>query len=270
MDKIRIKKLDVFAKHGVFKEENVLGQKFVFSATLHLDTAKAGASDALEDSVNYGEVCHFIREFAESRTFQLLESLAEHTAAAVLDRFPLVKRIDLEIEKPWAPIGLPLESVSVEISRGWHQAFIALGSNMGDKKKYLDDAVEALDELEGCRIVTVADYIETEPYGGVEQDDFLNSVLELQTRLDPQALLEKLHEIEALADRKRTVRWGPRTLDLDIIFYDDMVLNTETLTLPHPEMHKRGFVLEPMMQIAPWAYHPGLGKTVRDLWENLK
>ena len=270
MDKIRIKKLDVFAKHGVFKEENVLGQKFVFSATLHLDTAKAGASDALEDSVNYGEVCHFIREFAEGRTFRLLESLAEHTAAAVLDRFPLVKGIDLEIEKPWAPIGLPLESVSVEISRGWHQAFIALGSNMGDKKKYLDDAVEALDELEGCRIVTVADYIETEPYGGVEQDDFLNSVLELQTRLDPQALLEKLHEIEALADRKRTVRWGPRTLDLDIIFYDDMVLNTETLTLPHPEMHKRGFVLEPMMQIAPWVYHPGLGKTVRDLWENLK
>lgn len=270
MDKIRIKKLDVFAKHGVFKEENVLGQKFVFSATLHLDTAKAGASDALEDSVNYGEICHFIREFAEGRTFRLLESLAEHTAAAVLDRFPLVKGIDLEIEKPWAPIGLPLESVSVEISRGWHQAFIALGSNMGDKKKYLDDAVEALDELEGCRIVTVADYIETEPYGGVEQDDFLNSVLELQTRLDPQALLEKLHEIEALADRKRTVRWGPRTLDLDIIFYDDMVLNTETLTLPHPEMHKRGFVLEPMMQIAPWVYHPGLGKTVRDLWENLK
>ncbi len=270
MDKIRIKKLDVFAKHGVFKEENVLGQKFVFSATLHLDTAKAGASDALEDSVNYGEVCHFIREFAEGRTFRLLESLAEHTAAAVLDRFPLVKGIDLEIEKPWAPIGLPLESVSVEISRGWHQVFIALGSNMGDKKKYLDDAVEALDELEGCRIVTVADYIETEPYGGVEQDDFLNSVLELQTRLDPQALLEKLHEIEALADRKRTIRWGPRTLDLDIIFYDDMVLNTETLTLPHPEMHKRGFVLEPMMQIAPWVYHPGLGKTVRDLWENLK
>ena len=95
----------------------------------------------------------------------------------MLDRFPLVKRIDLEIEKPWAPIGLPLESVSVEISRGWHQAFIALGSNMGDKKKYLDDAVKAMDDLDGCRIVTVADYIETEPYGGVEQDDFLNSAL---------------------------------------------------------------------------------------------
>ena len=69
----------------------------------------------------------------------------------MLDRFPLVKRIDLEIEKPWAPIGLPLESVSVEISRGWHQAFIALGSNMGDKKKYLDDAVKAMDDLDGCR-----------------------------------------------------------------------------------------------------------------------
>lgn len=270
MDKIRIKKLDVFAKHGVYKEENVLGQKFIFSAVLHLDTAKAGASDDLEDSVNYGEVCHFIREFAEGRTFKLLESLAEHTAAAVLDRFPLVKRIDLEIEKPWAPIGLPLESVSVEISRGWHQAFIALGSNMGDKKKYLDDAVKALDELDGCRIVTVADYIETEPYGGVEQDDFLNSVLLMETRLEPDILLEKLHEIEALADRKRTIRWGPRTLDLDIIFYDDVLLHTQTLTLPHPEMHKRSFVLDPLVQIAPWAWHPALGKTVRELWEELK
>ena len=96
MDNIKIKKLDVFAKHGVYKEENVLGQKFVFSAVLYLDTAKAGASDELEDSVNYGEVCHFIREFAEGRTFKLLDSLAEHTAAAVLDRFPLVKRIDLK------------------------------------------------------------------------------------------------------------------------------------------------------------------------------
>lgn len=270
MDNIKIKKLDVFAKHGVYKEENVLGQKFVFSAVLYLDTAKAGVSDELEDSVNYGEVCHFIREFAEGRTFKLLESLAEHTAAAVLDRFPLVKGIDLEIEKPWAPIGLPLESVSVEISRGWHQAFIALGSNMGDKKKYLDDAVKAMDDLDGCRIVTVADYIETEPYGGVEQDDFLNSVLLMETRLQPEVLLEKLHEIEGLADRKRTIRWGPRTLDLDIILYDETIWNSQTLTLPHPEMHKRSFVLDPLLQIAPWAYHPGLGKTVRELWEELK
>lgn len=219
MDNIKIKKLDLFAKHGVYKEENVLGQKFVFSAVLYLDTAKAGVSDELEDSVNYGEVCHFIREFAEGRTFKLLESLAEHTAAAVLDRFPLVKRIDLEIEKPWAPIGLPLESVSVEISRGWHQAFIALGSNMGDKKKYLDDAVKAMDDLDGCRIVTVADYIETEPYGGVEQDDFLNSVLLMETRLQPEVLLEKLHEIEGLADRKRTIPVGAANFGIWILFF---------------------------------------------------
>ena len=141
---------------------------------------------------------------------------------------------------------------------------------MGDKEKYLDDAVKAMDDLDGCRIVTVADYIETEPYGGVEQDDFLNSVLLMETRLQPEVLLEKLHEIEGLADRKRTIRWGPRTLDLDIILYDEMIWNSQTLTLPHPEMHKRSFVLDPLLQIAPWAYHPGLGKTVRELWEELK
>lgn len=128
-----------------------------------------------------------------------------------------------------------------------------------------------MDDLDGCRIVTVADYIETEPYGGVEQDDFLNSALLMETRLQPEVLLEKLHEIEGLADRKRTIRWGPRTLDLDIIFYDEMIWNSQNLSrLPHPEMHKRSFVLDPLLQIAPWAYHPGLGKTVRELWEELK
>ena len=134
MDKIKIQNLEVFAKHGVYPEENVLGQKFVISAVLHTTTRKAGMTDELEYSINYGEVSHFIKKFVEENTWKLLERVVEQLAQALLVEYPLLWKVDLEIQKPWAPVGLPLDTVSVEISRGWHTAYIALGSNMGDKK----------------------------------------------------------------------------------------------------------------------------------------
>ena len=233
MDKIKIKNLQLFANHGVFPEENVLGQKFEVSATLHTSLREAGVSDKLEDSVNYGEVCCFIKDFVCGRTYKLLEALGENLARSLLMRYGSIRQVDLEIKKPWAPIGLPLENVSVELSRRRHMAYIALGSNMGDKKAYLDTAVKKLDDLEGCRVLKVADYIGTAPYGGVEQDDFLNSVLQLETLFSPEELLEKLHEIEAEAGRERLIHWGPRTLDLDIILYDDLIYDAPELIIPH-------------------------------------
>lgn len=265
MDKIAIHKLEVFAKHGVYPEENVLGQKFVISVVLHTSTRKAGLTDDLGYSVNYGEVCHFIQEFVTGHTWKLLESVAEQLAQELLLRFPLVERADLEIRKPWAPIGLPLETASVEISRGWHTAYIALGSNMGDKKGYLDMAVRRLDERRDCQVKKVSDYLVTAPYGGVKQDDFLNGVLELRTMLEPEELLDVLHGIEQEADRVRDIRWGPRTLDLDILLYDDLVLDTPDLHIPHIEMHLRDFVLIPMAQIAPWKRHPLTGRTMEEM-----
>lgn len=269
MDRIKIRGLQVFAHHGVFPEENTLGQKFVINAVLYTDTRRAGNSDNLEDSINYGEVSHFITDFLTEHTFRLLEAAAEHLAGALLLRYPLLQSVELEIEKPWAPIGLPLDAVSVQIGRGWHTAYIALGSNMGDKKAYLDKAVSALSRHPDCQVVKVSDYITTAPYGGVEQDDFLNGALELRTLLPPQELLELLHELEAAAHRERTVRWGPRTLDLDILLYDDLVLDTPDLHIPHIEMHLRDFVLAPMAQIAPHIRHPLLGKTVEEMKKQL-
>ncbi len=270
MDKINIKNIEIFAKHGVYPEENILGQKFFISVSLYMSTYEAGHSDELNDSVNYGEVCHFIKEFAENRTYKLLESLAENLVEAILTNFYQIDQVDIEIQKPWAPIGLPLETVSVEITRKWHRAYIALGSNMGDRKAYLDNAVSSIDELDGCVVIKVADYIETEPYGDVEQNNFLNSVLELMTLLPPNELLKSLNNIENDAGRVRDVRWGPRTLDLDIIFYDDLIVDSPSLTIPHMDMHNRDFVLSPMVQIAPYMRHPVLGKTVKNLWENLR
>lgn len=269
MDKITIKNLEIFANHGVFPEENVLGQKFILSAVLYTDVRKAGQTDNLEYSTHYGEVSHFIECFVKMHTFKLIESVVHQLAQEILLAFPLIEKIDLEIQKPWAPIGLPLETVCVSIHRGWHTAYIALGSNIGDKKAYLDTAVEMLRGNKYCQVRKVADYLITEPYGGVEQDDFLNSALELRTLLSPEELLEELHTIEQAAGRERLIHWGPRTLDLDILLYDDLVLDTEDLHIPHIEMHKRDFVLIPLCQIAPYRRHPLLNKTMTELLDTL-
>ena len=121
-----------------------------------------------------------------------------------------------------------------------------------------------------CRLIASADYIVTEPYGGVEQDDFLNGAVVIETLLTPRELLDLLHEIEQQADRKREIHWGPRTLDLDILLYDDLIVQEEDLYIPHIEMHKRDFVLRPLVQIAPYAIHPTTGCSILTLFERLQ
>lgn len=270
MDWIHIKDLEVFAKHGVFPEENVLGQKFLVSAALGTSTREAGQKDDLTKSIHYGEASHFISRFLKEHTFKLLEAAAEKLAEELLLKIDRLESVRLEIKKPWAPIGLPLETVSVEIERSWHTAYIALGSNMGDKKAYLDSGVEGLRQTKGCRVLAVSDYLATEPYGVTDQDEFLNGAMKIRTLLPPHELLDRLHEIEQEAGRERIIRWGPRTLDLDILLYDDLILDDEELHIPHIEMYKRDFVLEPLCQIAPYMRHPVCNRTVQELLEALK
>lgn len=269
MDKIKIKNLECYARHGVYIEENRLGQKFVVSAELCMDTRKAGMKDDLDCSVDYGRVCHMINDFMQENTFKLIETVAEKLAELILTELPLVKQITIEIKKPWAPIGLPLESASVEITRRRHKAYIALGSNMGESRRLISEAVEKLDLAPQNHVVRQSELIITNPYGFTEQDDFLNGCLELDTLLEPEELLDVTQKIEAEAGRERLIRWGPRTLDLDIIFYDDEIIKTERLTVPHPDMKNRMFVLKPMCEIAPYFVHPVYKKTMLKMLEEV-
>lgn len=255
--------------HGVYPEENVLGQKFVISATLFTHTRQAGLTDDLSASINYGEVSHMITDFTRNHTFKLLEALAENLAEMLLDSLSGLEQITLKIEKPWAPVGLPLKTVSVEITRKWHTAYIAFGSNMGDKKLFIDNGIRGLKKTKGCRIEAVSDYLVTEPYGVTDQDEFLNGVLKMRTLLSPEELLERLHQLEQEANRERIIHWGPRTLDLDILFYDQEIIDTADLHVPHPDMQNREFVLAPMNQIAPYLRHPVLNQTISQLLNTL-
>ena len=269
LDEIRIRGLRIFAHHGVFQEETRLGQTFVVNATLYTSTREGGLLDSLEDTISYADVCLFLTDYLQKNTWKLLEAAVEHTCRALLQQFPLLRGVELELEKPSAPIPLPFDSVSVKVARGWHRCFVALGSNLGDKQAYLDGAVEALRTDPCIRLTRVSTYLVTAPYGGVEQDDFLNGAVELETLYAPRELLDRLHEIEMDAKRERLVHWGPRTLDLDILFYDDLVQDDPVLTLPHPDMQNRDFVLSPMAELAPNFLHPVFHKTIGQLLKEL-
>ena len=267
MDQIIIENLKIFAHHGVDQEENEKGQNFYVNVILETDTRKAAASDDLSLSTNYGEVCRFLDSFLKEHTYKLIETAAEKAAEALLLQFPFVRQVILEIRKPEAPISIPFESVSVKITRGWHKAYLSCGSNMGDRKAHLDGAVEALKADARCRVLCVSDWIETAPYGGVEQDDFLNGAIGLETLYTPHMLLKKLHEIENDHNRERTIHWGPRTLDLDILLYEDCVMHSEELMIPHVDMQNRSFVLKPLAQIAPYERHPLLNQSIGQIYE---
>ena len=270
MDQIIIENLKVFAYHGVYPEENEKGQNFYVNAILETDTRRAGILDDLDLSTNYGEVCMFLNKILKEQTYKLIEAVAENAAEALLLHFPLVSRVTLEIRKPEAPIRLPFESVSVKIVRGWHKAYLSCGSNMGDKKAHLDGAVKALRADVKCHVNRVSDWIVTAPYGGVEQDDFLNGAIELETLYTPEMLLEKLHEIENAHGREREVHWGPRTLDLDILLYEDCIMHKDDLIIPHADMQNRYFVLKPLAQIAPYEIHPLLGQSIGRIYETFR
>ncbi len=270
MDQIKIDGLRFFAHHGVYDFETEQGQMFELSAVLETDTRPAGISDNLEDSVSYAEVAQLLHDELTKNTYRLLEAAAEKACRSVLLHFPKIHAITLELRKPDAPIELDFQSVSVKIRRAWHTAYIALGSNLGDKAAYIRNALKSLAESDCVRLTAVSSLIVTKPYGGVEQDDFLNGACEIQTLLPPEELLSFLHDLEASAGRERTIVWGPRTLDLDILLYDNLVIHTPTLTIPHPDMANRDFVLRPLAEIARYAFHPLTQKTIEQLLEELE
>ncbi|NOT34499.1 MAG: 2-amino-4-hydroxy-6-hydroxymethyldihydropteridine diphosphokinase [Candidatus Eisenbacteria bacterium] len=149
-------------------------------------------------------------------------------------------------------------------------AYVGLGANLGDREAQLRAAIEALAALPDTRVIRVSSLYDTEPVGEVEQPNFLNGVAHLDTGLTARQLLWNLMLIEKRLGRVRSVRWGPRTIDLDLLLYGDLVLEESDLQLPHPEMLRRAFVLAPLVELDPTLTHPVTGETVTEHLARLK
>ena len=270
MDKIIIKDLEIYAYHGVYDEEKKRGQTFIITAELGLDLRDAGMTDDLTKTVNYAEVCELISNVMLEEKYNLIEAAAENIANTILIKYDRIKTVRIIVGKPEAPIDMSFDTVCVDITRRKNIAYLSIGSNMGDKEGYLDFAVDQLNKDEYIRVERISSYIETEPYGDVEQENFLNACLEIETLYSPTELLSVINDIEQSAGRKRIVHWGPRTLDIDILLYNKDIIMEENLKIPHADMTNREFVLEPLCEIAPFAYHPGYNKRVIELFDILK
>jgi dihydroneopterin aldolase / 2-amino-4-hydroxy-6-hydroxymethyldihydropteridine diphosphokinase len=252
-DRIVLQGISARGFHGVLDFEKSDGQDFVVDVSLEVDLRRPGRSDLLAHTVNYAEVAADIVELITGPSLDLIETLADQIAAAVLRR-PLVQAAEVTVHKPQAPVGVPFGDVRVVVERVRDEpVVVALGANLGSVQATLEAAVRQLAQLDGLRITAVSDLFETDPVGGPEQPAYLNAVVLARTRLAPYALLTELHGIEADHGRVRETRWGARSLDLDLIQYGDPELDSDLvstdpeLMLPHPRARERAFVL------APWS-----------------
>ena len=248
---ISIRGLEISACHGVLNCEKVNPQKFVFDLDFEVDFLSTAQIDDIGSTVNYAEVCALIEKITKGNKFNLIEALACECAFKLFENFEKIEKVKLTCNKPEAPIEQKFENVSVTVELERVKAYLSLGSSMGDRKAYLDKAIRLLNETRGVRVEKVSEYIETEPYGGVADNKFLNCAVCVDTFLPPHTLLDEIHRIESGCGRIRDKRWGDRTLDIDIIFYGDLSLNDETLTIPHPDYKSRDFVIKPLKSIAP-------------------
>lgn len=264
MDKILIRGLEVSACHGVKDFEKTQPQPFIFDADLYFDCYDAAVSDDIDDTINYSAASKIIVAVARDNCFNLIEKLAYECAYAVMQATP-AKRITLTVYKPQAPMKQKFDTVGVTVDISRERVYLSLGSSMGERQKYLDTAIEKLNMCRQITVKKVSDYVETEPYGGVAENKFLNCAVEIETLLSPRRLLNEIHRIEAECGRVRDRHWGDRTLDIDIIFFGKQTVTEDDLIIPHPEYHKRDFVLTPLTQIAPDFICPKLLKPIKDI-----
>ena len=270
MDIIKIEQLEVYGYHGVFEEEKKQGQPFMINVEMKTDFLRAAREDDLNYSTHYGEVCLFIKDIFTARSYDLIETAAVTVAEGILQKFPRIREVELEVQKPQAPIPMKFSTVSVKVNRSWHKVYCSFGSNLGDKKQYIKEAMEKIQNNEAFRKLNHSSFYDSKAYGGVEQGDYLNGVFFAETYLSPHELLDYFHQLEAEAQRVRTVRWGPRTLDIDILLYDQLILDEKDLQIPHKDMANRDFVLIPLKEIASHVRHPLFHKTIEEMAEELK
>lgn len=298
LDQIAVEGIRVTGYHGVLSTERESGQLFIADIVAHVSTRAAAATDLLARTVNYSDIADAVAEVLGGDPSDLLETVAEHCARAVLE-FEGVECVDVALHKPQAPLHVEFGDVVVRIRRDlrsgtlWADkrigssagmsddpldspgtgrdvfderpdqtvnAWIALGGNLGPVDSTLRAAVHALDRISGIHVLATSALVKSAAVGGPPQPDYLNAVVQVDTSLAPRELLAACQGIEVVHGRERTEVNGPRTLDVDIVSYGDVIGTSRDLVLPHPRAHERAFVLVPMADLDSGAVLPGVGK----------
>ena len=261
-DQIEINGLRAVTIVGALPHEREIPQPLEIDLAFDVDLHDAGRTDELGDTVHYGLVADRVVAVVEESKDVLLERLVSRIADEVL-AFDRVEAVEVKLTKVRPPIAVDAVNTAVRIRRTRaeaqmpphtvHTAYVALGSNLGDRESFLRLGVRGLGN-----VTAMSDVYETDPVGGPDdQGPYLNMVVQVETSLDPFALLRRCQRIEAEAMRQRIVHWGPRTLDVDIVQFDDLTLESEDLSIPHPRFGERRFVLAPLADIAPDRCPPG-------------
>jgi dihydroneopterin aldolase/2-amino-4-hydroxy-6-hydroxymethyldihydropteridine diphosphokinase len=269
LDQIRLLGVTARGWHGVLERERREGQEFTVDVVLHVDTSAAAATDDLAATVDYGALALRIAAVVRGDPVNLIETVAARIATTCLES-PRAVAVDVAVHKPQAPITERFSDVVVAIRRERAgdldrrpvepvTAVLALGTNLGDRVAVLRAAVAELGQLDDVRVDAVSPAVETAPVGGPEQPDYLNAVVLVTTGLTANALLAASQRIEAGQGRQRSVRWGPRTLDVDVVRYGDLLSDDPMLELPHPRAAQRAFVLAPWLAVDPRAWLPVRG-----------
>ncbi|MDE6613347.1 MAG: dihydroneopterin aldolase, partial [Clostridia bacterium] len=201
--KIKIRGLEISACHGVHGFEKTSPQRFIFDVDLTADFYTAAKEDDLNGTVNYSAVCSLIETIAKDNVFNLIEKLAFECAFQITEKFPAVSKVKLTVNKPDAPLKVKFQTVAAEAELERETVYLSLGSSEGDRKAYLDTAVEKLNKTRGVKVEKVSGYIETAPVGGVAENTFLNCAVQISTVLLPRQLLKEINRIESECGRQR-------------------------------------------------------------------
>jgi dihydroneopterin aldolase / 2-amino-4-hydroxy-6-hydroxymethyldihydropteridine diphosphokinase len=270
-DRIEIKDLLLRTILGINDEERHNRQDVLINIVLHTDTRTASTSDQIEDAVNYRAITKRVIALVESSSFFLVERMAAEIAALCLDD-PRVERVAVRVEKPGAlrfarSVGVEIERTRADIGR-WNRAFLLLGSNI-DPQHNLPEAVRRL--ASRCRLVAVSPVYESRPVGTTNQPNFLNVAVLIETRHAAGELkTEVLQSIEQELGRVRTQdKNAPRTIDLDIVLFNDEVLELGHRHIPDPDLLRFSHVARPVADLAPQYCHPETGQTLAEIAESL-
>ena len=268
-DKIFVHNLCLVGNHGVMDEERVLGQRFFLDIEVTTDARRASTNDDYRKAICYASLCDLAAKVSDAGPYKLIETFAERVITAILERFPTVTEARVRIRKPGAPIDASFDTVGVELARKrQRRVAFSLGSNVGDRASQIRAALAFLEAEDEIEITKVSSFYETAPWGKEDQDPFINACAIGQTSLSPHEVLRACKVIEVRLGRTPGERWGPRLIDIDLLFLGDEQISTIALTVPHAEILKRGFVLKPLAEIA--GDEDLAGRTVRDALAELK